>query len=252
MSRSLPIRGASFVLASVLLGAGTASGVGQLPANGRPAVTGSSLPAAQPTAVPAAPPSLSAASGASAATTKAEVRLEVAYVDGMLTVNAANAGLNQILKQISQKTGMKVSGTVAEESVFGQYGPLPVAEVLASLLDGTGSNMLLVDNSSGPAELILTPRRGGVTPPNANAGNYSRNEVEPQQQYIPPVRPFQPPIATGRGPVGANADGSPAFGPPSGFGAGGNPNAGDQQRTAQQIYEQLQGQATQQQSAPPE
>jgi hypothetical protein len=251
MSRSLPIREASFVLASVLLGTGTGLAYGQAPAIGQPPTVGSSLPAAQPsTASPAG--ALSTASGVST-TAKPETKLDVTYADGILTVNTTNASLGQVLRQISQKTGMKISGSAGEDSVFGQYGPSPVSEVLASLLDGTGSNMLLVDNKSGPAELILTPRRGGASPPSANAGNYSRNDAEPQdQQYVPPVRPFQPPTATGRGPVTVNQDGSPSFAPPVGFGQGGSPNGGEQQRTPQQIYEQLQQQGAQQQQAPPQ
>jgi hypothetical protein len=246
MSRPLPIREASVVLASMLIGAGTVAAFAQTPAVVAHGTTQSSLPASQPTAAPAANQAGAPSSAASAPAAKPQARLEVDFADGVLTVNAANASLNQVLRQVSQKTGMKVTGTVADESVFGQYGPLPVAEVLASLLDGTGSNMLLVDNKSGPAELVLTPRRGGVTPPSPNssfAGNNSREEPQ-EQQYVPPVRPFQPPTATGRGPVGANADGSPAFGQPPGFNGGGN--GGEQQRTPQQIYEQLQSQGSQQ------
>ena len=237
----------------MMFGAGIASSAGQVPANGQPAA--STLPAAQPTTTPIAnvTAAQSPGSSASATTAKPEARLEVTFSDGMLTVDAANASLNQVLRQVSQKTGMKVTGTVAEESVFGHYGPLPASEVLASLLDGTGSNMLLVDNKTGPGELVLTPRRGGATPPSTNnsyAGNFSRSQGDPQEQYVPPVRPFQPPAITGRGPVNANADGSPAFGQPSGFGPGGIPVVGDQQRTPQQIYEQLQTQGSQQQPTP--
>jgi hypothetical protein len=159
-----------------------------------------------------------------------------------------------VLHEVAQKTGMKVSGGVADESVFGHYGPLPVAEVLASLLDGTGSNMLLVDNHSGPSELILTPRRGGATPPNPNAATAQNDyrDQQQEQQYVPPVRPFQPPIATGRGPIGANQDGSPAFGQPNQNGGATITNPGDGPRTPQQIYEQLQSLGSQQQQAAPQ
>ena len=70
--------------------------------------------------------------------------LKVNYVAGKLTVTATNVGLNQILREVSSKIGMKVTGGVADERVYGQYGPSAPAVVLASLLDGTGSNMLLV------------------------------------------------------------------------------------------------------------
>ncbi len=240
----------------MLIGAGTAVSFGQVPANGPPPAAGSSLPAVQPTTAPALNPAgaSSPGYGTPSPAAKPEARLKIAYSDGMLTVDAANASLNEVLRQISQKTGMKVTGTVADESVFGQYGPASASEILASLLDGTGSNMLLVDNKNGPAELVLTPRRGGATPPSPNssfAGNNSRSEQQ-EPQYVPPVRPFQPPTITGRGPVNANSDGSPAFGQPGGFGPGGTPLVGDQQRTPQQIYEQLQQNSQQQQQAPPQ
>lgn len=244
MSRSLPTREASVLLTSMLLSVGLVAAQGQVPGAGQAAPAGSGLPTSQPT-------SGGTSQTAPAATARPETRLDVAYVDGKLTVDATNANLNQVLRDISQKTGMKVSGGVSEESVFGHYGPSPVAEVLASLLDGTGSNMLLVDNKTGPFELILTPRRGGATPPNPNASvARSESQDQPQEQYVPPVRPFQPPTATGRGPVGANADGSPAFGPQNQNG-GSAPSAGDTSRTPQQIFEQLQSLGAQH-PAPPE
>jgi hypothetical protein len=91
---------------------------------------------------------------------------EVTYANGLLTVAADDSSLNQILQEIARQTGMKVTGSVSDERVFGRYGPSTPARVLASLLDGTGSNMLLRETaSSAPAELILTPREGGATPP---------------------------------------------------------------------------------------
>ena len=244
MSHSLPIRRASVLLTSILLSVGAATAAGQTP-SATPAVpAGSTLPVAQPT-------SEGTNQSATPAPSKPETRLDVAFVDGKLTVDATNASLNQVLREVAQKTGMKVSGGVSDESVFGHYGPLPVAEVLASLLDGTGSNMLLVDNKTGPSELILTARRGGINPPTSNAA-MARNDSQDQQeqQYVPPVRPFQPPTATGRGPVGSNPDGSPAFGPQNQNGENA-PSSGDAPKTPQQIYEQLQSLGAQH-PAPPE
>jgi hypothetical protein len=91
---------------------------------------------------------------------------EVTYANGLLAVSADNSSLDQILHQIAGQTGMKITGRVSDERVFGRYGPLTPAKVIASLLDGTGSNMLLRETASdAPAELILTPREGGATPP---------------------------------------------------------------------------------------
>ena len=90
----------------------------------------------------------------SAPETKPPVRsdLKVDYAGGRLSVNASNASLNQILQEIAGRTGMKITGGVSDERVFGQYGPSSPSVVLVALLDGTGSNMLLVDNGKGPTE----------------------------------------------------------------------------------------------------
>jgi hypothetical protein len=97
---------------------------------------------------------------------RADTAAEVVYANGLLRITADNSSLNQILRSIARETGMKVTGGVRDERVFGTYGPSTPARVLASLLDGTGSNMLLRESSSNaPAELILTPRLGGATPP---------------------------------------------------------------------------------------
>ena len=129
-------------------------------------------------------------------------RPEVTFTNGLLTVSATNASLNLTLREIGRVTGMKITGGVTEDRVFGTYGPAPASEVLASLLDGTGTNLLLVDNAAdAPAELILTPRRGGPTPPNPNAA-YNDDVPQqsfpqtPQQQFNgPPAQPL--PIVTG-------------------------------------------------------
>lgn len=191
-----------------------------------------------------------------ATSTRPEARLDVVYANEKLTVNAANASLNQLLRDITQKTGLTISGGVSEERVFGHYGPLPVAEVLIALLDGTGSNVVLVENKSGHSELILTPRRGGVTPPSANssmAQNNAQEPQEPQEQYVPPVQPFRPPVAMGRGPVGANPDGSPALTPPPQDETNTAPPVDSAEpKTPQEIYEQLQAIEAQKPPAPEE
>lgn len=124
---------------------------------------------------------------------------EVSYSNGMLNVAASNSSLNQILRDISRETGMKITGGVADERVFGNYGPAPAAQVLSALLDGTSSNMLLVgSNGASPAELVLTPRSGGVTPPNPGAAameedNSQSEDEAPKQGYpSPPSAPANP------------------------------------------------------------
>ena len=83
----------------------------------------------------------------------------VLYTGGQLEVRAHNSSMNQILNDVARKTGMKITGSVNEDHVFGWYGPASPATVLTTLLEGTGSNMVLRVSPAGtPAELILTPR----------------------------------------------------------------------------------------------
>jgi hypothetical protein len=163
-------------------------------------------------------------------------RAQVTYADGALSVSADNASLNQILRQIASDTGIKITGNVADERVFGQYGPDDPGQVLATLLDGTGSNMILVhSDGTTPSELILTPRQGGPTPPNPNAAFDRADRYEPpppvvqpsNPQSSQPVQPFIPPAI----PTPPNGAAAPNPAQPD------NPNG---VKTPQQIYEQLQ------------
>ncbi len=210
-------------MAGGLLLGGVAQPWAQTPMGGlasggtKPSAAVSTLPAAQPTAAagqpaPAPPP--------------APHHVEVSFADGKLAVEATNASLNEILREVSQKTGIKITGGVADDRVFGSYGPSSPAVVLDALLEGTGSNILLVDDAKGASELVLSPRHGGATPPNPNAAQTNESDDNGSGGYVAPVRPFQPPIANGRGPM-----------PPDSQAPGSDPG---EPKTPQQIYEQLQ------------
>lgn len=199
------------------------------------------LPATGPTVLPASP-QVSAASALQPAG-----RARVVWSGGLLEITADNSSLNQILRQISRETGMKITGGVTDERVFGKYGPGMPAEILASLLGGTGSNMLLRETASkAPAELILTARQGGPTPPNPNAGvdEDSVRDEEPETPRPAPGPPSAPePQAQ---PVGAGANAGAAGVNPAANGAvtpaagAANPASPSGVQTPQQIFEQLQ------------
>jgi hypothetical protein len=176
-------------------------------------------------------------------------RAEVTYAGGQLSVVASNSSLNQILREISRQTGMKVTGGVADERVFGSYGPAIPATVLAALLDGTGSNMLLVQSPANtlntpkaPVELVLTPRHGGPTPPNPNAAGFGDagdlQGIEPQRQGMQPdSSPFRSPPQQSSTPVDPNRAIIPSALPaPTDTTDDKSPNG---VKTPQQIYEQL-------------
>lgn len=247
----MPTRPATLAL---LLLAATVHGQSRTPAQTPQTAQPSTIPAAAPTdtQAPPLPPAQSPPR-----------RATVSFTNGQLSVSASNSSLNQILREISRLTGIKVTGGVAEERVFGDYGPAAPAEVLGTLLDGTGSNMLFTSSEGDkPAELILTPRTGGVTPPNPNAArmdNTADDDVPPPPAAPPPP----PPVESQSQPARPNPVAAPIQPPPPDSNANSAPqqpatqpaDSNQQQspngvKTPQQIYDELMRLRRQQQSQP--
>ncbi len=90
---------------------------------------------------------------------------------GSLTVQANNASLVAILHQVASSTGMHLEGVSGDERVFGSFGPGNPRDVLASLLNGTSYNVLMVGDlaNGAPRELLLTQKTSG--PPATNAAS---------------------------------------------------------------------------------
>jgi hypothetical protein len=182
-------------------------------------------------------------------------RAQITYSAGMLSVTGNNSSLNQILREISRLTGMKITGGVNDERVFATYGPAPPATVLTALLDGTGSNFLLVhsaanpEGDAAPVELVLTPRHGGPTPPNPSASNSNETADSESPAPSPAANNVPPPIAAPAAPpAGVPAENSiPLVSPPDSSTPAASsttpdaatPDNPNNVRSPQQIYEQL-------------
>lgn len=203
----------------------------------------STLPPTSPTA----PPTVTATAQpvASVAAVPASHPAKVTYADGQLQVTADNSSLNQILREISRITGMKITGGVDDQRVFGVYGPAAPAQILGDLIQGTGSNMLLRETATAaPSELILTPREGIVTPPNPNAPGFEGRDSSDQSQQAPVPQPVAPPVhrveyppgLPGRGPVMDEGVQPPAQPTPTDSG----PASPGGPLSPEQIYRQLQ------------
>ena len=113
-----------------------------------------------------------------------------------LFIQAFNSSLDQILNDISLKTGAKVEGMGADERIFGTYGPGPARDVLTELLEGTGYNILLVgDLGQGtPRRIVLSGRPAGPAQP---SGQSTPADGEADQEQMsapeaPPTGPSQP------------------------------------------------------------
>jgi hypothetical protein len=245
MQSSAPIRlliAAGFAISTLLPALSLSAQARPTPtATPRPAApTSSTLPATQPTttpAIPTAPPP--------PPPTPAQLpphHAQVTYTAGTLSVLASNSSLNQILREISHETGIKISGGVTDERVFGQYGPDTPEQILSALLDGTGSNMLLVQgDGNAPAELVLTPRQGGPSPPNPNAHRFDEGA---ENRIISNVEPSEPqpapqPLPEQSQPLTPATSAAPAD--------SSQPQSPNGVKTPQQIYDQLQSIRQQQQ-----
>jgi hypothetical protein len=204
----------------------------------------SSLPVTSPTTAPTPPPTPSQLPAHLA---------QVTYAGGALSISADNSSLNQILREISRKTGITITGGVAEERVFGQYGPGTPATILAALLDGTGSNVLLVQATGNtPAQLVLTARHGGPTPPNPNAAALEEKEERIAPSAAPdPQPPTQPSETAPAKPDHATTDPAvtPATNTPTSSDSG-QPDSPNGVKSPQQIYDQLQRLRQQQAQTP--
>ena len=230
-----------------------------------PTATTSTPAPAPPSPAPVAPQAPRAGPAYAAPVTLVKTpahRAKVLYADGRLTIDAENSSLNQILHEISMQSGIRISGGVADERVFGLYGPDTPERILVTLLDGTGSNMLfLASRGSFPGELVLTPRTGGPTPPNPNAAAMHEPDEEtidrppdasrgPDLGAQPAVPRPQAPAAIqpGAAAVPADAAATPAA-PAADSTTEQSPNG---VKTPQQIYDQLiQLQKQQQQTTTP-
>jgi hypothetical protein len=123
----------------------------------------------------------------------------VQFRDGNLSVHASNSSLMQILKDITARTGMTVEGTPEDERVFGNFGPAPVSEVVAQLLDGGSSNYVLFGRAANqaPRTLVITSKTS-LAPATAMAANGAapaaavNNDDDDDDDAPAPVAPIRP------------------------------------------------------------
>lgn len=150
---------------------------------------------------PAARPGLLSASypaaGAQVQTPQAPARppLEVTFRNGLLSIRANKASLSEILFAVHQRTGAEVAVAAGAETeqVVAEYGPAPAPEVLASLLNGSRFNFLILSSPDNPQKLdrvILSLRgNGAVTPLPQIPTPAEEEDVTPPGAANPPNEP---------------------------------------------------------------
>lgn len=187
---------------------------------------------ALPLTAPTAPPAPQAVDTVRVTPPDLPEGAQVRWSGNQLAIVANNSSLSAILRDVAHQTGMKVTGGIVDERVFGSYGPAPVTQVLTALLDGTGANLLMLEGEhSSVRELVLTPRNGGPRSQDLATGDNSSGRTD-----LPPQLPRHP---IGGLPTLVNsesqADGG-AEGQGPGFAAEPSPNGIE---TPQQMYEEI-------------
>lgn len=114
---------------------------------------------------------------------------KVGFQGGLLTIVAQNSTLSDILRDVHKLTGATIDMPPnASERVVTRLGPGAPRDVIASLLNGSTFNYVMLGSPSDPAavtSVVLTPKpTGAQSPAMANA-------YQPSQGYVPPnPRPY--------------------------------------------------------------
>jgi len=112
---------------------------------------------------------------------------QVSFNGGILTIVANNSTLGDILRAVRRQTGATVDTPGnATERVVGMFGPGPARDVLASLLNGSHFNYVLLGSATNPSALervMLMSKSGGEPVQQANAAgpqNFAPATAVPQ------------------------------------------------------------------------
>jgi len=123
-------------------------------------------------------------------------RVEVLFENGLLSIRSNKANLSEVLSEVHRRTGAEIAipaGAEAEQ-VFTNLGPGAPKEVLASLLNGSHFNFIVVGSERDPngiGRVVLTPKQGGA----AEAVVYPCGTSQPTVAQVV-VEPATPPQAS--------------------------------------------------------
>jgi hypothetical protein len=147
----------------------------------------------QATALPSRPAVVSGRPAPPARPTKPVAKVEVAFQNGKLSIRADKATLAEVLYEVQHRTGadIPIPAGAEQEQVVANIGPAPAREVLATLLNGSRFNFIMVGSDRDPAQLksvILTMRGEGISQP------VIYSPVPPVSHAMPEPEPPQPPV----------------------------------------------------------
>lgn len=140
---------------------------------------------------------------------------KITYQNGLLSVESVNSRLIDVLNGIRSKAGIQFEGMQAfPERVAGKFGPAPADQVLASLLQGTHLDYVIIglpENPSLVQRVILTPNSSttaaanpGAPQPNQEANGEDDDNSDDSAETTEQAQPeqAQQPAAAPRNPNG--------------------------------------------------
>jgi hypothetical protein len=172
-------------LMSPTVGAAQSSAAPAAASHKAKAKTKKTAPAVEVPQTTAAPPTLEQQS---------PIAPQVTYSNGLLTIASTNATLSQVLHSVQAQTGatIEIPPGGGSERVVATLGPGKPQVVLASLLNGSKFNYVILgeaDNPGAVKKVILLAKSGGSSgqTPDMTAQNNSRaQQLQPQQAVEPP------------------------------------------------------------------
>lgn len=146
--------------------------------------------------------------------------VQVSYRNGLLSISAEKASLAEVLYEIHLRTGadIPIPAGAEREKVIVKTGPAPANQAMATLLNGTSFNFVLVgsdQDANAVKSVILTPRgEMGVSQPigqpmgQAVQQPVAPNEVPPPEA-VPENTPDMPQVEEEAPPQPAPGQGAP-------------------------------------------
>jgi hypothetical protein len=120
----------------------------------------------------------------------------VTYQNGQLSIMAQNATLSAILSAVRARTGahMEIPPAAGNERVAVQLGPGNPREVMASLLEGSKFDFIVLGSAEDPdalSQVILTSHEAAGTGMTASAGQTPPPSIGQQPREPGPPGPFR-------------------------------------------------------------
>ena len=127
---------------------------------------------------------------------EAAIPPQVSYENGLLSIDAKNSTLRDILTAVEKRTGASfdISAGDTSERVVGRLGPGPARDVMADLLNGSHFNYVMLSSANDPSALtrvMLTPRGAAAPQASGFQNDAQQQQFQPQQIQMANGVPMQ-------------------------------------------------------------